>query len=73
MKMTREEFYNDCKQEGKKATVKLPSVVASVGFSGVIMFEYENCTEEQAIAMAEEDFKSERLSYPTVTIDEIFV
>lgn len=73
MEMTREEFYNDCKQEVKKATVKLPSVMVSVEFSGVLYFEYENCTEEQAIEMAKEDFKSERLSYPTVTIDEIFV
>ena len=71
--MTREEFYNDCKQEGKKATVKLPSVMVTVEFSGVLMFEYENCTEEQAIAMAKEDFKSERLSYPTATIDDVFV
>lgn len=70
--MTREEYYNDCKQYEKKATVKLPSVMVSVEFSGVIMFEYENCTEEQAIEMAKEDFKSERLSHRDVTIDDVF-
>ena len=72
MKMTREEFYNDCKQEVKKATVKLPSVIVSVEFSGDLMLEYENCTEEQAIEMAKEDFKSERLSHRDVTIDDVF-
>ena len=71
--MTREEFYNDCKQGVKKSTVKLPSVMVSVEFSGVLMFEYENCTEEQAIEMAREDFESERLSYPTATINDVFV
>ena len=46
--------------------------MVSVEFSGVLMFEYENCTGEQAIEMAKEDFKSERLSYPTATIDDVF-
>lgn len=71
--MTREEYYNDCKQEEKNATVKLPSVMVTVVFSGVLMVEYENCTEEQAIDMAKEDFKTEQLSYTDVTIDDIFV
>lgn len=70
--MTREELYNDCKQEGKKATVKLPSVMVCVEFSGFCMFEYENCTKEQAISMAKEDFKIERWSYPDLTIDDVF-
>lgn len=47
--------------------------MVSVEFSGDIMFEYENCTEEQAIEMAREDFKLEQLGYPAATIDEIFV
>lgn len=72
MKMTREEYYNDCKQEGKKEAVKLPFVTVSVEFGGVLYFEYENCTEEQAIEMAKEDFKSERLSHRDVTIDDVF-
>ena len=47
--------------------------MVSAEFSGALMFEYENCTEEQAIEMAMEDFESERLSYPTATINDVFV
>lgn len=69
--MTRKEFYEDCEQAEKESTTKRENITIQVSYSGGVEYEYENCTLDEALEMAEEDFRSERLSHRDVSIDEI--
>lgn len=70
--MTREEVYADCVQAEKEATVTRKKIIVEVAYSGVQGFEYEDCTLEEAIYSAKQDFWSEYAGMlDNVQIDEV--
>ena len=70
--MLTEDKMNDLEQAYHESTTRLPSVTVTVHYSGAYEYEYEDCTLEEAMAMAKEDFRQERKNtYLDLEVDEV--
>jgi len=70
--MINEDRLADIEQAYHEGSTKLRKQIVTVSYSGVYEYEYEDCTLEEAMAMAKEDFRQERKNtYLDLEIDEV--
>lgn len=70
--MINEDRLADIEQAYHESSTKLHKQIVTVSYSGAYEYEYEDCTLEEAMAMAKEDFHQERKNtYLDLEIDEV--
>lgn len=70
--MLNEDCLADIEQAYHESSTKLHKQIVTVSYSGAYEYEYEDCTFEEAMAMAKEDFRQERKNtYLDLEIDEV--
>lgn len=70
--MINEDRLADIEQAYHESSTKLHKQIVTVSYSGAYEYEYEDCTLEEAMEMAKEDFRQERKNtYLDLEIDEV--
>lgn len=70
--MINEDRLADIEQAYHENSTKLHKQIVTVSYSGAYEYEYDDCTLEEAIAMAKEDFRQERKNtYLDLEVDEV--
>ena len=70
--MINEDRLADIEQAYHESATKLRKQIVTISYSGAYEYEYENCTLEEAMAMAKEDFRQEcKNTYLDLEIDEV--
>ena len=70
--MINEDRLADIEQAYHENATKLRKQIVTISYSGAYEYEYENCTLEDAMAMAKEDFRQEcKNTYLDLEIDEV--
>lgn len=70
--MINEDRLADIEQAYHESSTKLHKQTATVSYSGAYEYEYDDCTLEEAMAMAKEEFRQEcKNTYLDLGIDEV--
>ena len=70
--MINEDRLADIEQAYHENSTKLHKQIVTVSYSGTYEYEYYDCTLEEAMAMAKEDFRQEcKNTYLDLEIDEV--
>lgn len=70
--MINEDRLADIEQAYRESTTKLRKQIVTVSYSGAYEYEYEDCTLDEAIAMAKEEFSQEcKNTYLDLEVDEV--
>ena len=70
--MINEDRLADIEQAYHEGSTKLRKQTVTVSYSGAYEYEYEDCTLEEAMAMANEEFRQEcKNTYLDLEIDEV--
>lgn len=70
--MLIEDKLNDMEQAYHEGATKLRKQIVTVSYSGAYEYEYEDCTLEEAMAMAKEEFHQEcKNTYLDLEVDEV--
>lgn len=70
--MINEDRLADIEQAYHESSTKLHKQIVTVSYSGAYEYEYEDCTLEEAMEMAKEDFRQERKNtYLDLEVDEV--
>lgn len=70
--MINEDRLADIEQAHHEGSTKLRKQIVTVSYSGAYEYEYEDCTLEEAMAMAKEEFRQEcKNTYLDLEIDEV--
>lgn len=70
--MINEDRLADIEQAYHESATKLRKQIVTISYSGAYEYEYEDCTLEEAMAMAREEFSQEcKNTYLELEIDEV--
>jgi hypothetical protein len=70
--MINEDRLADIEQAYHESSTKLHKQIVTVSYSGAYEYEYEDCTLEEAMAMAKEEFHQEcKNTYLDLEVDEV--
>lgn len=70
--MINEDLLADIEQAYHESATKLHKQIVTISYSGDYEYEYEDCTLEEAMTMAREEFSQEcKNTYLDLEIDEV--